>query len=267
MNKKMVKLIAMGIVLVLVAVIVFNCFTVVPSGSTGVVLNFGAISEDILTEGIHFKIPLVQTIKIIDTRIKKLEIDSIAASKDLQEIKSKIVVNYRVNPEFSGKLYKTVGLGYADTIIAPSTQESIKAVTAKYTAEQLITERQAVSVSIRDSLGQKMKIYGIEVDNFNIINFEFSKEFNAAIESKQTAQQLALKAKQDLDRIKIEGEQKISQAKAEAESLKVQRMEITEELLKLREIEAKLRAIEKWDGKMPQYVSGDNGAIFNIPIR
>jgi regulator of protease activity HflC (stomatin/prohibitin superfamily) len=267
MTNKTFKPILLGILLIIVLVVVFNSFTIVTSGSTGVVLNFGAVSENILTEGIHFKIPIVQNIKIIDSRIKKLEIDSIAASKDLQEIRSKIVVNYRVNPSSSAKLYKTVGLSYADTIIAPSTQESIKAVTAKYTAEQLITERQTVSVSIRDSLSQKMKIYGIDVDNFNIINFEFSEGFNAAIEAKQTAQQLALKAKQDLDRIKIEAEQKIAQAKAEAESLRVQKQEITAELLKLREIEAKIKAIEKWDGKMPQYVSGDSSSIFNIPLK
>ncbi len=266
MSKKNIKWIGIT-VLVIVLFAILNPFTVVSPGHTGVVVNLGAVKENTLREGFHFRIPLIQSIKMIDCRIQKLDIDSTAASKDLQEIKSKIVVNYRVNPAYSGTLYKTVGLEYSDTIIAPSTQESIKAVTAKFTAEQLIAERQTVSTDIRNLLSDKMKPYGIVIDNFNIVNFEFGKEFNAAIESKQTAQQLALKAKQDLDRIKIEAEQKIEQAKAEAESLRVQKQEITSELLRLREIEAQLKAIEKWDGSMPQYVGGNNGSIFNIPIK
>lgn len=264
--KKLAKPIAI-VVGIIIVFLLFNPFVTVSAGHTGVVMNLGAVSDNVLTEGFHFKIPIIQTVKLIDCRIQKLEIDSTAASKDLQEIRSKIVVNYRIEPNKSGILYKTVGVSYPDTIIAPSTQESIKAVTAKYTAEQLITDRQSVSSNIKNMLSEKMAPYGIIIDNFNIVSFDFSKEFNSAIESKQTAQQLALKAKQDLDRIKIEAEQKVAQAKAEAESLKVQKQEITPELLKLREIEAKLKAIEKWNGEMPQYVSGENGSIMNIPIR
>lgn len=267
MSKKVVKLMVTGFVLLFLLAVVVNSFTVVGSGYTGVVLNFGAASDNVLSEGIHFKIPFVQSVELIDTRIQKLEIDSTAASRDLQEIKNKIVVNYKVEPQYSAKIYKTIGKNYADVVIAPATQESIKAVTAKFTAEELITQRQSVSSNIKDLMNEKMRPYGIVIADFNIVNFEFSEEFNAAIEAKQTAQQLALKAKQDLDRVKIEAEQKVTQAKAEAEALKVQKQEITPELLKLREIEAQLKAIEKWDGKMPQYVSGDNGTIFNIPVK
>jgi regulator of protease activity HflC (stomatin/prohibitin superfamily) len=157
----------------------------------------------------------------------------------------------------AANLYKNVGINYPVTIIAPAIQESIKSVTANYTAEELITKRQDVSTEVKQRLDSKVEPYGIIVDNFNIVNFEFSQGFNAAIEQKQTAEQLALKAQRDLERVKIEAEQKVANAKAEAESLKVQRQEITPELLELRQIEVQSRAIEKWNGQLPTYSGGN----------
>jgi prohibitin 2 len=262
-----VWVIAIGFVLSIILFFIFKPFTIVSAGHTGVKLNLGAVSEEVLGEGINFKIPIFQSIKEVDNRIQKLEVDSASASKDLQVVQSKIAVNFRVDSKSSAKLYKNVGMDYSNTIIAPSIQESVKATTAKYTAEELITKRQDVSEQIKTLLKDKLIQYGIMVDNFNIVNFDFSKEFNSAIEAKQTAQQLTLKAEQDLKRVEVEAKQKIAQAQAEAESLKAQKQEITPDLLKLREIEAKIKAIEKWNGSMPQYVSGDNGSIFNIPIK
>ena len=130
-------------------------------------------------------------------------------------------------------------------------------VTAQYTAEEIITKRSDVSMKMTNLLTEKIAENGIKVEAFNVINFDFSEEFNNAIESKQIAQQQALKAEQDLNRIKIEAEQKTVQAQAEAEALRLQKQEITEDLLELRRIEAQLKAIEKWDGKLPTYNGGD----------
>jgi regulator of protease activity HflC (stomatin/prohibitin superfamily) len=135
-------------------------------------------------------------------------------------------------------------------------QEVVKAVTASYTAVELITQREKVRAEIKNHLKERLVGYNIVVDDFSIINFKFSQQFTQAIESKQTAEQFALKAQRDLERIKIEAEQKIAQAQAEAEALRLQKANITPELVKLRQIEASMKAIEKWDGHMPQVTSG-----------
>jgi regulator of protease activity HflC (stomatin/prohibitin superfamily) len=149
-------------------------------------------------------------------------------------------------------VYQRIGVQFKERIIDPSIQEVVKAVTAKYTAEELITKRPAVSETMRLSLTDRLMEYNVAVDAFSIVTFSFSKIFTEAIESKQTAEQLALKAKRDLERIKIEAEQKITAARAEAESLRLQRANISLDLIELRKVEANLRAIEKWNGVLPQ---------------
>ena len=135
----------------------------------------------------------------------------------------------------------------------------MKAVSARYTAEELITKRAAVSEAMRENLAQRLLNYNIAVDAFSIVSFSFSKVFTEAIEAKQTAEQLALKSKRDLERIKIEAEQKITAAKAEAESLRLQRANISLDLIELRKVEANLKAIDKWNGILPQVTGG--GAV------
>ena len=132
----------------------------------------------------------------------------------------------------------------------------VKAVTALYTAVELITQREKVRSEIKEHLKSRLIGYNILVDDFSIVNFKFSQQFTQAIEAKQTAEQFALKAQRDLERIKIEAEQKVAQAKAEAEALRLQKANISPELVKLRQIEASLKAIEKWDGHMPKVTSG-----------
>lgn len=242
-------------VIVILFLTVFSFWAVVPAGHRGVLLQFGAVAG-VLDEGIHARLPVVQKVNLFDVRVQKEETEAAAASRDLQTVTSRIAVNYHVKPEAVGELYQKVGKGYAATIVAPAVQEAVKSVTAGYTAEELITKRQDVSSEIKDVLAAKLVPYGIVVDGFNVINFDFSQEFNKAIEAKQTAEQLALKAQRDLERIKIEAEQKVTQAKAEAEALRIQKQEVTPELLRLREIEAQMKAIEKWDGRLPSVTGG-----------
>jgi len=139
----------------------------------------------------------------------------------------------------------------------------MKAVAARYTAEQLITKRDTVSNTIRDLLAEALKKYGLAVDEVSITDFSFSKEFDRAIESKQTAEQMALKAQRDLDRIRIEAEQKVAAAKAEAEALRVQKQVVSKELIELRQIEVQKIAVEKWNGVLPQ-VTGNATPFINL---
>jgi len=157
-------------------------------------------------------------------------------------------------PDKANIVYQTIGISYRERIIDPAILEVVKAVSARYSAEELITKRPQVSEAMRTSLMERLERYNIEVDAFSIVAFSFSKVFTEAIEAKQTAEQLALKAKRDLERVKIEAEQKVTAAKAEAESLRLQRANISPDLIELRKIEANLKAIEKWDGILPQVV-------------
>ena len=258
MKKNVVKIVVLAVCTVLVVGVCLTCFTVVRAGHTGVVLTFGAVEENVFDEGLHFKMPLVQTVVQMNNRTQKVETEGSASSKDLQIISYVVAVNYHVRSEASASLYQNVGKDYGTVIIVPAIQESIKAVTAQFTAEELITKRQTVGEQIKVALSEKINSYGIEVEIFNIVNFDFSEEFNAAVEAKQTAQQQALKAEQDLVRIEVEAKQKIAQAEAEAESIRL----IQEALAKSPDYVDYVKW-NKWDGKLPE-VMGSDGVLVDV---
>ncbi len=255
MNKK--KAIIAGVIVVLLIIGGVASATVVEAGHTGVVVTLGAVDGSMLSEGLHFKVPFAQNVISVDNRTQNLESEGTASSKDLQTITYKVAVNYRVENNASAELYKTVGLGFESIIVSPAIQESIKSVTARFTAEELIVKRQDVSDEIKIALSEKINEYGIYVEIFNIVNFEFSDEFNTAVEAKQTAQQAALKAEQDLARIKIEAEQTIEQARAEAESIKL----IQDTLAQSPNYIDYLKWT-KWDGVLPAVMS-DSDMLFD----
>jgi prohibitin 2 len=237
----------------------FKPWVQVGAGQRGVVLNFGAVQKEVLGEGLHFRIPVVQRIALVNVQIQKATTETVAASADLQDVTSTLALNYHVLPDMANVVYQTIGIEFKERIIDPAILEVVKAVTAKYSAEELITKRPAVSEQMRTTLTERLKGNNITVDAFSIVAFSFSKVFTEAIESKQTAEQLALKAKRDLDRIKVEAEQTITAAQAQAEALRLQKANISPDLIELRKIEAQLKAIDKWNGILPQ-VTG-NGAV------
>jgi len=247
------------IVVIIFILLFFQPWVQVGPGQRGIVLNFGAVQKHVLDEGLHFRIPVMQQIVLVDVKVQKTETDAAAASSDLQDVSSRVALNYHIIPDKANIVYQRIGVQFKERIIDPAIQEVVKAVTAKYTAEELITKRPAVSEAMRASLTDRLIVHNIAVDAFSIVIFSFSKVFTEAIEAKQTAEQLALKAKRDLERIKIEAEQKVTAAKAEAESLRLQRANISPDLIELRRIEANMKAIEKWDGILPQVTGG--GAI------
>jgi len=244
---------------IFIILIFFRPWVQVGAGQRGIVLNFGAVEKKVLDEGLHLRIPVMQEIVLMDVKVQKAETDAAAASADLQDVTSRVALNYHIVPDQANVVYQKIGIHFKERIIDPAILEVVKAVTAKYTAEELITKRPAVSEAMRRNLMDRLIVNNIAVDAFSIVTFSFSKVFTEAIESKQTAEQLALKAKRDLDRIKIEAEQKITTARAEAESLRLQRANISPDLIELRKIEANMKAIEKWNGILPQVTGG--GAI------
>ncbi|MBU1015428.1 prohibitin family protein, partial [Patescibacteria group bacterium] len=229
-------------------ILILSSFGTVGAGERGILLQFGEVQDKVLGEGLYFKIPFVQKVVKMDVKIQKDEIPASAASKDLQIVTSRIALNYHLNPDEVNKIWQEVGKNYNIRIIAPSIQEAVKAESAKFTAEELIIRREEVKEQIKANLTIRLLERSIVVDEFNIIEFEFSKAFNEAIEAKVTAEQLKLKADRDLERIRIEADQRIADARGKAEAIRIE----AQALMQNPQV-VELRWIEKWDGKVPMY--------------
>ncbi|MBI5187834.1 MAG: prohibitin family protein, partial [Nitrospirae bacterium] len=143
----------MSLVLIIVAILVFFLFlrpwVQIGAGERGVVLNFGAVQENVLGEGLHFRVPIMQKIAIMDVKVQKAVTDAASASADLQDVTSSVALNYHVIPDKANLVYQTIGVQFKERIIDPAIQEVMKAVSARYSAEELITKRPAVSEAMR----------------------------------------------------------------------------------------------------------------------
>ena len=254
-----------GIIIIVAVVLVVlfvagNCFTIVEPGHTGVVVTLGKVNDGVLQEGIHGKIPFIQQVVKIDNRIRKLEVDTEAFSKDLQSVNTRLAVNYRVDTAKSYSIYKNIGADYESVLVVPAVNEVLKAITATYTAEESVTNRVLISEGLVTGLNEKLNEIGLYITDVNIIDFDFSEAFITAIEEKQVAQQQLLKAE-------TEKQTAITNAQAEAEAIKI-RAEAEAEAN--RTISASLtdqiienKKIEKWNGELPK-VTGGAGAFVDI---
>jgi regulator of protease activity HflC (stomatin/prohibitin superfamily) len=264
---------ALTVIAVIGAIAIFalvNATTVVDAGTRGVVKTFGEVTG-VFDEGLHFRAPFVTEVVPVDVKTRRLTSESSAASRDLQIVTTQVVLNYRVDPDSVATLVREIGVDYEAKIIDPAIQESVKAATAQFTAENLIIQRPLVSDSIRQVLNDRLIPRGIIVEEVSITEFNFSEEFSRAIEAKQVAEQDALRAERELRRAQIEAQQQVARAeaeaearlqiaRAEAEALRLQREVISPELLQL-------RFIERWNGILPRFMSGDSGLVplINIP--
>ncbi len=233
-----------------------SSFAQVEYGHVGLFKTFGKLNNNILSPGIHLKIPFIQSVIQVNTQVTKAETDTTASSKDLQPVSTHVAVNYSVNKDSAYNLMNNIGGNFDTVIINPAVQEIVKEVTARYQAEDLIAKRDVVAGEISEHLTNRLAKYDLIVNEINIVNFKFSDAFNQSIEAKQVAQQQALKASNDLKRVEIEAKQKVAQAQAEAESLKLKKQEVTPELVQLKQIEVQEKALEKWDGRLPSVTGG-----------
>ena len=231
-------------------------FVSVNSGNVGIVLKFKEAQPQVLEPGLHMYNPFTSDVVEWTTQILKSADSSQGSTKDIQQVTIKWALNWRIDQKNIIQVYKTIGTDIETRVIDPAMQEAIKAVSARYTAEELITQREQMRSEVKTSVAQKLQRYGLTVEEFSVTDFSFSTKFTNAIEAKQEAEQLAAKAKNDLDRIRVEAEQKVAQAQAEAAALRAQKQEITPELLELRKIEMQREAIQKWDGQLPQNTGG-----------
>lgn len=252
-----------GIVVVIVALIaLFSSIASIDVGEGGVVFNkqTGVIRDYALTPGWQFVTPFVTEVIHMETRIQKEQVKASAASSNLQTATTDIALNYYVRIDDLPWVYQNLGLDYKTRYVDQAIQDSVKAATAQFMADELITKRETVRTHIEQLLREKLTPKRIQVDAVSITNFEFSPEFQAAIEQKQTAAQLALKAENDLNRIKVEAEQKVATATAEAKAI-----EIKGKALKDNPSLVQLEWVYKWDGKQPQFlVMGTDGNSPNL---
>ena len=285
-EKKFIKWVISGAIVLIIGIIVLcNSLTVIPVGHTGVVLHFGATTSKTLDDGWHFKVPFAESVIDISNKVMKSDVSANSTSKDLQAITCNISINYHLAAENSADMYKNVGLAYDDTLLQPAIQEAVKAVMARYSAEELITNRSAVGIEISDEIRNKVTVYGIIIDEFNLTNFNFSEEFNTAIEAKQIAEQDKIKAETEKEKRQIEAEAAaaektiaakaqaeatLAQAEAEAEAIRVKSEADAEANKKINESLTnnvlKYKQIEIWDGKYPNVISGEaTSMLIDIP--
>jgi regulator of protease activity HflC (stomatin/prohibitin superfamily) len=271
---------------VLVLIGIIGSVVTVDAGYRGVKMRFGKVVGEALDPGLHFKIPMIENVRPVEVREQKLKLETSASSKDLQTVKSHIVVNFHPVSDQVSQLYNNIGLEYKERVLDPAVEETVKAITAQYTAEELISQRTDVRRGMEEMLSERVKINQIQITKFNIVNFEFSSSFNDAIEAKQTAEQAALQAENELRRIEVEARQEVETARGRAESLKLEAEAQAEAIRMTAKAEAeaqemlakvinndvvKLRAIEKWDGVMPRVTGevvpfiGVDGAAQPIP--
>lgn len=233
----------------------------VGAGERGIRLRFNAPTGDVLSQGLYFRIPFIERVIKMDVQTQKIESHALAYSKDLQTVDSVIALNYHLSPDSVQKLYTEIGIDYRERIINPTIQEAVKAATAQFTAQELIEKRPVVKDEIKVQLVNRLQGKYITVDEFSIINFDFSDAYETAIEAKQVAQQTALTEKNKLETVKFQGEQRVVQSRAEAEAIKIQAEAITSQG---GQEYVELKRIEKWDGKYPTTMLGSATPIIDV---
>ena len=273
------------IIFILLFFLVTGVFVIVESGHVGVVRTLGAVQPNALPEGFHMKKPFMDKVEQIDIRLTAASAKAVSASKDLQTVQTQVTLQYSITGELAPVIFQKIGKRntVSLTLIEPAIQESVKAITAKYTAEQLVTKRAEVKVEIQEAINNFISITldekgispnALRIANIAITDFDFSDEFNKAIELKVKAEQEALQALNEKIR-------RVTQAEAAAEEKKLaasaQAFEI-EVASKARaaaiEREAnalknnpqiiQLRIAERWDGTLPKFSGSGTVPLLNV---
>lgn len=249
-----------GLIAIAIISVFWTSATVVPASHTGVVVLFGQVQPNTLSEGLHIINPLSQT-KNVFTGIDVASAQKgEAASRDLQSVHATLTVNYQVEQNKVRELYQlNPSLGYEAAFVVPAIYEVFKAVVSQYTAEELVTKRAEVSVNINKALNTKLAPYFMSVKTVNLVNFGFSRAFDSAIEEKVTALQKAATAENNLKKVRFEAESRIAQAEGEAKAISIQAAAVEKQG---GAGYIQLQAIQKWDGKLPSYMTSGAGTPF-----
>ena len=267
------KIVASVITAIVIIVVLAESIVIVEAGHRGVVLYLGAVENRVLGEGVHFITPFAEHVVQMEVRTQKFQAEATAASNDLQEVQTVIALNYRIDPQQANNVFQVLGVNYADRVISPTIQESVKASVAKFNAEELITKRETAKSVIADAIRSTLASNNVQVQNVFITDFKFSDAFSTQIEQKVVAFQKFLTEQNNLRAIEVVANQTVAQAEGaaranaarasgESEAIKI----ITQQLRESPEY-LQWQAISKWNGQMP-YALGNSGIpFFQLPLQ
>lgn len=248
--------------LFIIALLSMTGCSMVGPGQIGIRTHFGAVSDETLASGAHLWFPFAMGVIKVDTRIQKNEVETNAASKDMQTVVTKFALNWRIEKEQAVKVLKTIG--DEDTVLAnvidPAISEVLKAATAKKTAEEILTKREELKNEVDKMMKERMAQYGIIIEAINITNVTFSHDFAQAIEAKQVAEQRAKQSEYEAIQAEKTAMAEVNRAKGQAEAQKLLRLTLSPELLQL-------RAVEKWDGKFPTVMGTSALPFINMNLK
>lgn len=266
MLRKYIVLGAVGALVLLGIITFFSSMRSIDTGKIGVVTQYGQVTGRELNEGLSWVAPWgVNNVTTYDIKTQKVDANAAAATKDLQDVNATIVLTYHVNRGKVSEIHQQVGEDFQKVEIDPQVQEAFKAVSAQYTASELITSRAVVKEAVLKNLKERVEKNGrYTVEDIAITNFTFSAEFNKAIEAVQIANQKVAQARQELETTKVQAEKDIAAALGAAEAQRLQLQTLTPELLRKMELENQAKAIEKWNGVQPTTVADGSNLLFNL---
>lgn len=255
MNSPQARFIPVVVFVLIVVFALWSSFITVGAGERGVLMTWGAVRPGVLNPGLHFKLPVAQSVIRMNVQVQKSQAAETAASLDLQDVTTTVATNWHILPNDAEWVYQNIGNEDAlvSKIIKPAISNAVKAVTAHYNAEDLIIHRDIVRSQIENQITTELKQYRVVTDSVNITDFRFSPQFAQAIEQKQVAQQHAQQAQYDLQKAQVVAQQRVVEAKAQAEAQHLLQQSLTSEIIQQ-------QAIAKWDGHLPQVVGG-NGVL------
>ena len=265
------RVVFIAVLSAILLLMVLSSIAKIPTGHTGVITTFGQVENYTLDSGIHLKWPWQKVIKM-DNRVQSKTIELSSFSSDIQEVSMTYTVYYQIDKTNAMTIYSTIGKDYSDKIITPIVNESVKTVSALYTAEELVNSRAELAKGITEELTDKLAVYNIEFVDASIENIDFTDAFTDAVEAKQVAQQNKLKAETEAEQKRVEAQAEadakliaaqaeadatLIEAEAKAEANRLLTESLTPEILKK-------MYYDTWDGKLPT-VYGADSAVIGIP--
>jgi prohibitin 2 len=266
-----IKIAAAVITIIVIIVILAESIVIVEAGHRGVVLYLGAVENRVLGEGVHFIAPFVEQVVPMEVRTQKFQAEASAASNDLQEVQTVIALNYRIDPTEANKIYQVLGVNYADRVISPTIQESVKASVAKFNAEELITKRETAKSVIANAIRSTLAANDIQTQNVFITDFKFSDAFATQIEQKVVAFQKYLTELNNLRSVSVVANQSVAQAEGQARATAAratgesQAIKIITSQLKESPEYLQWQAISRWNGQMPYALGSSGFPFFQLP--
>ncbi len=259
MDKKIFSIPVIVGLLVVCLIVMVNPFVMVGPGERGIKIRLGQVQTASYEEGLHLVVPFIDKFRTMDVKTQKNTLNTQVYTKDIQQANIKYVINYNVQPDSVNKLFQSVGMDYESKILTPVVEGTIKDIIGKWNAQDLISNREKATSDILQKLQQQLKSNYINVTDFQMTEIAYSKVFEQAIESKVTAEQEAQRAKNKTVQVQEEARQKVIAAEAEARS-----MAIRAQALSQNKSLVQYEAVQKWDGKMPQYMLGNSVPFINF---